>query len=368
MTVQYNAIDADGHVLEPPDLWTSFIDPKFREQAPRVVVGDDGYEWFSIGGRMMGGTVGLSGVGAVGVPVEDIRKMRYADGRKGGFEPHARIKDLDLDGIDAVFLYPTLGLFSGVLTDADLSAAVCRAYNRWIAEYCKPYPDRLFGVAMLPMQSVPHAVEELRFARNQLGLRAGFLRPNPYNDRLLSSPDYDPIWREAQELDFAMSLHEGTGGKQAVAADRVDGYPAKHIAAHPMEMMLASLNLIWGGVCERFPKVRFAFLECGGGWMVPWLDRMDRHYGGNGVFRNPALKMKPSEYFRRQCWISFEPVEVTIAGSAEHLGANKLLWATDYPHGDGYFPGAPQMVAKRLPPARRRDVMAQGAIEFYGLR
>jgi predicted TIM-barrel fold metal-dependent hydrolase len=293
--------------------------------------------------------------------------MKYYEGRKGGFDPHARIADLDLDGIDAVFLYPSLGLNAGSIQDAPLAAAVCRAYNRWLADFCKPYPDRLFGVAQLPMQSVELAVEEMRHARKELGMRSGFVRPNRYHGRSLDDPAYDPLWTEAQELDFAIGLHEGIGGMPAVGADRFENVGARHIVCHTMEMMLASLSLIWGGVCERFPKVRFAFLESGGGWMAAWLDRMDRHFEESKVWA-PKVHTKPSEVFRRQCWISFEPIEGTIASMAEYLGPNKILWATDYPHLDGFFPGAPAMIAEKLPPNIRRQVMAQGAIEFYNLR
>ena len=134
-----------------------------------------------------------------------------------------------------------------------------------------------------------------------------------------------------------------------------------------MEMMVASLNIIWGGVCERFPKLRFAFLECSGGWMLPWLDRMDRHFNRPHMHPNPDIKMLPSDYFRRQCWIAFEPPERTIADTAEILGANKLLWATDYPHPDGFFPGAPKMIADKLPDSMRRQVLAQGAMDYYKL-
>src|SRR6202011_1222988 len=114
------------------------------------------------------------------------------------------------------FLYPSLGLVAGAVDDPKLAAAMCRAYNRWLADYCRPYPERLFGVAMLPMQSVELAIEEMRYARSQLGMRSGFLRPNPYNNRMLGHPAYDPFWVEAQELDFAIGVHEGTGGMPAV--------------------------------------------------------------------------------------------------------------------------------------------------------
>jgi predicted TIM-barrel fold metal-dependent hydrolase len=245
-----------------------------------------------------------------GVPAVE----KYAEGRKGGFDPHARIPDMDLDGIDAAFLYPTLGLFAGAVQDPELAGAMCRAYNRWL-DYCKPYPERLFAAAMLPMQSVELAIDELRYARNQLGMRSGFIRPNPYNNRMLNDSAYDPLWAEAQELDFAIGVHEVTGGMPAIGTDRVTGFGARHLVSHTIEMMLASLNLIWGGVCERYPKLRFAFLESGGGWMAPWLDRMDRHYFDKGIFNDSHLKMTPSEYFRRQCRISFEPVEGDQGGT-----------------------------------------------------
>jgi predicted TIM-barrel fold metal-dependent hydrolase len=220
---------------------------------------------------------------------------------------------------------------------------------------------------MLPMQSVELAIEEMKYARNQLGMRSGFLRPNPYNDRMLSHPSYEPFWAEAQALDFAIGLHEGTGGMPAAGVERFDSPGAKHIVSHTVEMMLASLSVIWGGVCERYPKLRFAFLESGGGWIVPWLDRMDRHFDDNGVFNDTTLKMFPSEYFKRQCWIAFEPVEGSLSVLAEYLGPDRILWATDYPHPDGFFPGAPKMIAEKLPEKYRRRVLAESAMQLYKL-
>ena len=368
MSRTYNVIDADGHVLEPPDFWPQYIDPQYRDRVPKLVVDTDGKERLLIEGRMIGGAKGLGFAGAIGARQgATSQDIRYIEGRKGGFDPHARIPDLDLDGIDAVCLYPTLGLLSGAISDPQLAGAVCRAYNRWLADYCKPYPDRLFGVAMLPMQSVDLAIEEMRYARNQLGMRSGFLRPNPYNNRMLGDPMYDPFWAEAQELDFAIGIHEGTGGMPAVGVERFESPGAKHIISHTMEMMLASLSVIWGGVCERFPRLRFGFLESGGGWAAAWLDRMDRHFDDHGVFNDTTLKMLPSEYFQRQCWIAFEPVESSLSVLAEHLGPTKVMWATDYPHPDGFFPGAPKMVADKLPEKIKHQVLAESAKQFYKL-
>jgi predicted TIM-barrel fold metal-dependent hydrolase len=190
--------------------------------------------------------------------------MAYKDGKPGGFDPHKRIPDMDADGIDAVFLYPSLGLFSGAIHDPELAAATCRAYNRWLADYCKPYPDRLFGVAMLPMQSIDLAIAEMRFARKELGFRGGFLRPNPYNNKMIHHPDYEPFWAAAEDLDFSIGFHEGaSSGMPTVGVDRFEGRGAQHIISHTMEMMLACMSVIWGGVCERHPKIRIAFLESG---------------------------------------------------------------------------------------------------------
>jgi predicted TIM-barrel fold metal-dependent hydrolase len=136
-----------------------------------------------------------------------------------------------------------------------------------------------------------------------------------------------------------------------------------------MEMMLAAMAVIWGGVCERHPKIRIAFLESGGGWIAPWLDRMDRHFDDQG-FNDSGLKTRPSDLFRRNCWISFEPVEGSIKVLADYIGPSRILWATDYPHPDGFFPGAPQMMLDRLEGTSaetKHGVMAGGAMGFYGL-
>ena len=265
MTRAYNVVDADGHILEPLDLWDRYIDPKFRDRAPRIVKSDDGKERLVIEENMVGDNrVSIGRIGGVGARqgVVAADTLEYKNGKPGGFDPHQRIPDMDADGIDAVFLYPSLGLFSGAIHDPQLAAAVCRAYNRWLADYCKPYPDRLFGVAMLPLQDVGLAIDEMRFARKELGFRGGFLRPNPYDGKMINHPDFEPFWAAAENLDFSIGFHEGaSSGMPTVGVDRFEGRAAKHIISHTMEMMLACLAVIWGGVCERHPKIRIGFLE-----------------------------------------------------------------------------------------------------------
>src|ERR1700732_257271 len=180
MTRAYNVVDADGHILEPLDLWDKYIDPEFRERRPRFVIDENGKERLEVEGKLLGNPRGIGSLGAVGVRQGAVKPdtLKYAEGKKGGFDPHARIVDMNADGIDAAFLYPSLGLFAGAVEDPELAAAMCRAYNRWLADYCKPYPDRLFGGAMLPLHSVELTIQEMRFARKELGRGAAFIRPN----------------------------------------------------------------------------------------------------------------------------------------------------------------------------------------------
>src|SRR6266496_2436087 len=373
MSRTYNIIDSDGHVLEPPNFWAEYIDPAYRERAPQLFVDTDGKERLRVEGKVLGGPAGLGLIGAIGARQGEASiHIKYIEGRKGGFDPHARIPDMDVDSIDAAFLYPSLGLFSGAVQDPQLAAAMCRAYNRWLADYCKPYPDRLFGVAMLPMQSVELAIDEMRYARKELGMRGGFLRPNPYHGKkMISDPMYEPFWTMAEELDFSIGFHEGsTNAMPTVGVDRFeDDRAARHMVSHTMEMMLVALSVIWGGVVDRHPRLRIAFLESGGGWLAPWLDRMDRHFDDQG-FNDSGLTTRPSELFQRNCWISFEPVEGSIKVLADYIGPHKILWATDYPHPDGFFPGAPKMMMDRLEgvsPETKHGVMAGGAMGFYRL-
>ena len=371
MTRAYNVIDADGHILEPLSLWQDYMDPKFRDRAPRLIRDNDGKQRLQIDEQTLGSKRGMGALGAVGardgVVVDDA--MEYEQGKKGGFDPHARIPDMDLDGIDAAFLYPSIGLFCGAIHDPALAAAVARAYNRWLADYCKPYPDRLFGVAMIPLQSVDLAIKEMEFARKELGFKGAFIRPNPY-EKMVDQPMYEPFWKAAEELDISVGFHEGAGaGMPQVGNDRFEGRGARHIVSHTMEMMMACLAVIWGGVVDRHPKLRVGFLECGGGWIAPWIDRMNRHFDDKG-FNDSGLSMRPGDLFQRNCWIAFEPVETCLRPLADFIGPDKIMWATDYPHPDGFFPGAPQMVRDLLgdvSEATKRSVMAGGAMGFYNL-
>src|SRR5436190_724064 len=190
MARAYNVIDSDGHILEPLTLWKDYLDPAYPDRAPKLVIDSDGKERLLVEEQVLGSQQGMGGIGGVGARqgVVSAETMSYEEGRPGGFDPHKRIPDMDLDGIDAAFLYPSMGLFAGAVHDPELAAALCRAYNRWLADYCKPYPDRLFGIAMLPMQSIDHAIAPAQLLDL---LRAG--RGQPQSARRIYRAQQDPV-------------------------------------------------------------------------------------------------------------------------------------------------------------------------------
>jgi hypothetical protein len=278
--------------------------------------------------------------------------LKYAEGKKGGFDPHARIVDMDADGIDAAFLYPSLGLFAGAVADPGLAAAMCRAYNRWLADYCKPYPDRLFGVAMLPMQSVELAIEEMRYAARRSDARrlpAAEPVPRQQDDQ---RPDVRAVLddgRRARLFDRLTRARPPRCRPSASTASRPTARRA--MISHTMEMMLAAMSVIWGGVVDRHPRLRVAFLESGGGWIAPGSTAWTGISTIWGSTRS-APKMRPSELFRRNCWISFEPVENSIAVLADYTPAQDHVGDRLSASGR-LLPGAPQMIRDRIGPLSR---------------
>lgn len=359
-------IDADGHILEPRGLWIDRMEGRFKDAAPRIERHEDGRELLFIEDRPAS-PLPISSLGSAGLGiVED-----WDDNQPGGFDPRERIKVLDAEGIDATVLYPTLGLFVGGVEDGELSAAIARAYNDWLAEFCSHAPDRLFAAAMIPMQDIALAEAEVRRIGDLDCFRSIFIRPNPYCGRSLHSRKCDPVWKACADFDLAVAVHEGAvGNMETAGVDRFENLFFRHIIAHTVEMQIAVLCLIGGGAMERFPSLRFAFMEAGGGWIASWLDRMNDHYEGVFGAMVPWLSRKPSEYFERQCYISFDPGERTVNSVAELIGADRVIWGTDFPHTDGTYPGFMREMRESIAgfsEADRDRILGSNAATLYAL-
>jgi len=377
-------VDADGHVVEPPEMLTEYITPKFRDRIPKYVKDEKGREWWEPRDPTISDarswfprerTMVTCLPNSAGRPWNEVLGKGFREGLAGAWDPQARIRDMDSEGIDVAVLYPTYAL--GFIRDAELQGAVYHAYNDWLADYCKAYPKRLFGVAAVALQDVDGAVRELRRCVKELGFVGVFIRPNPYvEDRKLHDPVYDPFWREAEELGVAVGLHPYLMGDMPGAVRGLglrDDFPEdvffKQVLGNPVDMISALTSFTAGGVFERFPKLRVAFLEANGGWIVPMLERLDHHYE---VWRDqvPYLKHKPSELFARSGFISFDADEKLLAKTAELLGADRIIWASDYPHPDAKMPGVVKELRESLEPLpeeSRATILGRSAASLYGL-
>lgn len=354
-------VDADGHVIEPDDMWPQYLAGRWHAGAPKRVKDEYGVERVLLDGRLM---PAASQANAQGGPDGALPSRR-----PGGHDPTARLRDLDEEGIDVSVLYPTGALRFAGLGNVALATALSRAYNDWLADFCRVAPSRLVGVGVIPVQDVDTSVGEARRVVSHHGFKAIFLRPNPIGGRPLYDPAYEDLWAAVQDLGVPIAFHEGTTMNVPTAgADRYVKHWHQHMISHPHEQQMALLSLIAGGVMERYPRLRFAFLESGCGWIAHWLERMDEHVEYFN-WEVEGLSMKPSEYFRRQGYISSDPLEKTLPAMAELVSPEVLVWATDYPHPDALFPGAARAIRNRtdLAEPAKTKILGENAARLYGL-
>jgi uncharacterized protein len=359
-------VDADGHVVEPMAAW----DPVPEKHRPAIHRDRAGYEHVVVDGTEIL-AVPLGSLATPGARFSDPATFRsLEEAQPGGSDPKARLTDMDAEGIDQAVLFPSVGLYFWALDDAQAAISIARAYNDWLASYCAADPARLFGAAMLPMQDPEAAAAELRRAHDELGFPAVFVRPNPCCGRSLSDKAYEPIWEAAEETGTAVGVHEGSSViLPTLGSDRPFNPMVLHAVSHSFEQMLACAQLIAFGVLERHPGLRVVFLESSGGWAGFWLERLDEQAESFGAFC-PEMKLEPSEYFARQCWISFEVDEKTLPVLAPVIGEERIVWGSDYPHHDATFPGAVDALRRTVSPLDERAqalVLGANAAELYRL-
>jgi len=357
-------IDLDGHVREADDLFERYLEPPFRARAPKIEKVANGQLLFRLEGERHHRRPDETPfrIKEDGSPVNE--------GRHLATDPKQRLQAMDRDRIERGLLFPSAGLYLTSVREDAYGAALCRAYNNWLYDYCGEDRRRLMGVAVVPTQDVQRAVDEAKRAVNELGFKGIFVRPNPVKGRNLEDSYYDPLYRTVADLGVPLLVHEGSGAFLPTAgADRFVGrWFFTHTISHPFEQMLASLGLICGGALERHPALQVVFLESGAGWLPYWLWRMDEHYELL-PFQVPSLKMKPSEYFRRQCYISFEADETRLGEVVDCIGADRVVFASDYPHWDAAFPGVTERILSRkdLSDETKRKIMGANAARLLKL-
>ena len=363
----YRVIDADGHVMEthPKAIgWAQNIEEPYRSQAPR-----------HIPFRTGGGRTFLEGkIWPMPFPGAD-RDLEHDDfavhvEREGMYDPHPRIKDMDIDGVDTAVLFGgVLALAVSGLDDPGLAVAVARAYNNWLAEYCQPYPDRLKGMCSMPLQDPEGAAQELRRGVTELGM-VGAHFPTNVHGRDLDHASLDPVYAMAQELDVPVCVHGGycMPGIDNMVSHRSENQFYLNLMTFPFELMTAMAKLICGGTLDRFPSLRIGIMEGNVGWLPFWVDRLDDQYAKLG--RQIAAKMKPSEYVRAgRIKVTCDYEEETIPEVINAMGSENILYASDYWHADAKFPGTVAAIADRdtISDEDKAQILGKNAAGFFNI-
>jgi predicted TIM-barrel fold metal-dependent hydrolase len=383
MTLRDHPIaDSDLHVMEPPDLWQRYIAPEYRHAAPV------GLTELRRDMRVRVNNNVLLRLGAVRPQYIDGRKTGwrdehdevYADAESRGWDPASQLDAMDKEGLDMAVLFPSRGLFVLGLDSAEhigpdglepaFATAIARAYNDWLADFMSYAPDRMFGAAMVAPHDVEGAVAEARRCVEDLGFRAVYVSPNVVNRRGWHHPAYDPLWAEIQRLGVPLTFHGGglTQLTPDFARHGLDELMLWHTFNQPLAIQFATVSLCGGGVLERFPDLRVGLLEGNCSW-APWvLDRLDEHHEWVGWFEGAELSMKPSDYFRRQCFLSIEAEERTGTQFLDWFGDDNLVYSTDYPHGDSQYPNAVDTFDELdIPEASKVKICGDNWQRLYGI-
>ncbi len=368
----FKVFDADAHVVYPADLWSRYLDKKYASRIGRKqpIPGFETYNPVTVDDRFTQHDTILYGrfQELIGWTAEDMEKQ-YGECVSAGFTGDTVAKALALDGVDLCVIYgPEYDMwFEGI--DPELQAAMTRAYNRWGADMRETSGGRVLASAPVPLNDVSRAVEEIRFAHEELGVGAFWARPDRFNTRSLGDRYYDPIWEILQDFDVPFATHEFMGlNGTSFGHDRYKSFVEWHSVVHTFEAMGAMMSMIVHGVFERFPRLRVAYLEAGCGWVPSWLDRIDEQLElAPGEF--PELTMDATSYFKRNCWITTECEDKFVSDAIRWLGDDRILYESDFPHPDSKYPHTVDTFLKLRPDLisddEKRKILWDNALDFY---
>lgn len=347
----YRIISSDDRVMEPPDLWTSRVEPRFKDRAPRVVRLDDGDDWWFTDG--IKGLTLASGA-QTGMRFEGNENLSFNDSfervRPGGYDTEKRIEDMDLDGIDASILYPNQGCFLYSVPDTELFNVLAKTYNDWLAEHCSADPKRLKGIAIINLDDTQWAVEELERCQ-KLGLSGAMIPVFPPPGRGYHLPEYEPFWAAAQDLWMPLSLHEVTNrpGSVPELVD-IETIGPEFLCNVDYWVRMSLSQMIFGGVFERYPKLVVGSVEHELSWAASFLERLDYTYTQRAQLKHWHRYdegMLPSDYFRRNVFLGFQEDALGIR-LRDVIGVDNLQWGSDYPHIESTFPKSRQILDEIL--------------------
>jgi len=377
----FKVMDSDIHVDEPHDLWDRYLEPRFKDRAPRFAAIDgshtNGWQFegkvfpafFDRPERRRFGRIRREKALA-----RHLETGRYKDPAEDlpGDDPHAMLKAMDREGIDLAIVFRTRGAHLIALDglEPDLSAAICRAFNNWLSEFCATDRARLKPTAILPLHDPKLAVEEARRSVRELGAVAVVVSNHPVNGRAWYDPAYEPLWAEAERLGVPVAFHGIQMAYQEHLGRRfMDNFVMAHAVAHPLEQMMALGSLLTGGVFERYPHLKAAFLEGSCSWVPWWLWTLDERVEKFGDDERFHLTMRPSEYFQRNCWVSVDPDEDVVRHALPSMGDDNIVISTDWPHDDSAYPRAVEtfLGLEGVTDTTKRKILWDNCARLYGV-
>jgi len=377
-------IDGDAHVVEPFSLWDEELPKEFRPVARQRIVDETGIEVLYHHGQPLDlewtiGTLCTPGSatieGRLDLSLDD-------DVDPGVADPVRRLEVMDEQGIAVSVLFPSCTLGLDDVPDIDFRWAYARTYNSWIARFCAADPVRLRWGAVLPLIDLDRAMDELERCI-ELGATTVMLSPIPRSGpgavpfaspereglcRNLGHPELDPIWCRLVAADIPAVVHAVNPASNALAIGWVFANRVQWQMGQPWQMQLALLHMIEGGALDRNPDLRVGFFEGDVGWLPHWIGRMEETYDKFALL-SKHHRRRPLETFRAQCWISGEPADLGFSHTVELVGADRVLFASDWPHMDGAWPDPVATLRDRpdIDDAAKRAVFIDGPATFFGI-
>lgn len=378
--MEYQVISADCHIdlpWLPPNLFVDAADNAFKRRMPYAKETSKGTMWVTDNGASFGLQNGMGSAGREYVAGQIHRSDRmaeqglYDDGKRGIrriTDPELRIRDQDLDGVQAEVIYGILG--AAMRLDDDAAATqMMRIYNDWLADFCSTHPDRFAGLACIPSHDIDAAVAEIEHVTER-GVLRGIEIANSHDLLPLFHPDWTPVWSRVAEAHLPVHFHT-IGPKiaydfKALAPLQRRQAFAVHISSFQLSMAKTIMEIIFGGVLEAHPAIRLVIGESGIGWIPYILQHMDLEW--EDQFADLTLKMKPSEYWHRQCYATYQsdPIGIRLL---DILGDETVMWGSDFPHPDGIWPDSQEFIERELgnlPEDVRNKIICGNAAKLYG--
>lgn len=373
----FKPISADSHITEPPNCYVDYIDPKFRDRAPRMHINDKGGAVYVIEDMVDGKPyiVTYGGMSAAGRDPRqiDISGLRFEDVHQGGYDGKARIAAQDRDGIGGEIIYPSVGMVICNHPDSEFKQACFIAYNRWLAEFQSAAPDRIFGLGQTAVLSVEQTLEDLR-GMKELGFCGAMFPCEPATEFEYDDPRFDPVWEAAVDLGMPIAFHILTSKKATKVRPDSPDEKGRGMAFFHHTLIRANQDVlssfVWGRVFDRFPDLRIVCAEADAGWVPHFMYRLDHFYHRHRFHQDvPDMARLPSQQIQNNVYFTFQD-DIVALNSLDLLEPKRLLWANDFPHSDSTWPWSQQLLTEHtahLSDDERRWILRENVIEAFNL-